>query len=178
MGMTQVPVELWLDALHELIHMDQKWIPDNPECSLYIRPFMFATDRFIGIRMTEFFKFMIITSPAGHYYAKPVKVVASDKYVRAFPGGVGFAKAAGNYGATMFPLKEAQQKGFDQVLWTDGIEHKYAQEIGTMNVFFMIDDVAITPDLDGTILDGVTRDRHDTIAEKLWRACRRAQNFA
>jgi branched-chain amino acid aminotransferase len=158
MGMEPIPLELWLDALHELIHIDQQWIPDQPSCSLYIRPFMFATDRFIGIRPTEFFKFIIITSPAGNYYSKPVKVIASEKYVRAFPGGVGFAKAAGNYGATMLPLKEAQHQGFDQVLWTDGIEHKYAQEIGTMNVFFIIDDVAITPDLDGTILDGVTRD--------------------
>lgn len=158
MGMSEIPVELWLDALHELINIDQEWIPEEPGCSLYVRPFMFATDKFIGIRPTEFFKFIIITSPAGYYYSKPVKVIASDHYVRAFQGGVGFAKAAGNYGATMLPLKEAQQQGFDQVLWTDGLEHKYAQEIGTMNVFFMIDDVAVTPDLDGTILDGVTRD--------------------
>src|SRR4030095_16609289 len=133
-------------------------MPQQKGCSLYVRPFMFAMDRFIGIRPTEFFKFIIITSPTATYYPKPVKVIASEKYVRAFPGGVGFAKAAGNYGATMLPLKEAHQQGFDQVLWTDGIEHKYAQEIGTMNVFFIIDDVAVTPTLDGTILDGVTRD--------------------
>lgn len=158
MGMSEIPLELWLDALHELIYIDQDWIPAEPSCSLYVRPFMFATDRFIGIRPTEFFKFIIITSPAGHYYPKPVKVIVADEYVRAFPGGVGYAKAAGNYGATMLPLKEAQLKGFDQVLWTDGIEHKYVQEIGTMNVFFIIDDTAVTPDLDGTILDGVTRD--------------------
>lgn len=158
MGMSEIPQELWLDALHELISLDQEWIPEEEGCSLYVRPFMFATDRFIGIRPTEFFKFIIITSPAGFYYAKPVKVIASDHYVRAFQGGVGFAKAAGNYGATMLPLKEAQQQGFDQVLWTDGLEHKYAQEIGTMNVFFMLDGVAVTPELDGTILDGITRD--------------------
>jgi branched-chain amino acid aminotransferase len=119
---------------------------------------MFAMDRFIGVRPTEFFKFIIITSPAGLYYPKPVKVMTTQKYVRAFPGGVGFAKAAGNYGASMLPLKEAIEKGFEQILWTDGNEHKYIQEIGTMNVFFVIDGVAITPDLDGTILDGVTRD--------------------
>jgi branched-chain amino acid aminotransferase len=158
MAMAPIPLELWLDALNELIYIDQDWIPEDPGCSLYIRPFMFATDRFIGIRPTEFFKFIIITSPAGNYYTKPVKVIVSDHFVRAFAGGVGFAKAAGNYGATMLPLKEAQLKGFDQVLWTDGNEHKYAQEIGTMNVFFIIDGIAITPDLDGTILDGVTRD--------------------
>jgi branched-chain amino acid aminotransferase len=158
MAMPEVPLELWLDALHELVHMDQDWIPKQKGCSLYVRPFMFAMDRFIGVRPTEFFKFIIITSPAGLYYPKPVKVMTTSKYVRAFPGGVGFAKAAGNYGASMLPLKEAIEKGFEQILWTDGNEHKYIQEIGTMNVFFVIDGVAITPDLDGTILDGVTRD--------------------
>ncbi len=158
MAMPEVPLQLWLDSLHELVHMDQDWIPQEQGCSLYIRPFMFAMDKFIGVRPTEYFKFIIITSPAGLYYPKPVKVMTSDKYVRAFPGGVGFAKAAGNYGASMLPLREAIEKGFEQILWTDGNEHKYIQEIGTMNVFFVIDGVAITPDLDGTILDGVTRD--------------------
>ena len=157
MGMATMPLELWLDALHELVFLDQDWIPQKEGCSLYIRPFMFATDRFIGIRRTEFFKFIIITSPSSTYYAKAVKVLVSENYVRAFPGGVGFAKAAGNYGATMLPLIEAQQQGFDQVLWTNNDGPKFAQEIGTMNVFFIIDGVAVTPELDGTILDGVTR---------------------
>ncbi len=158
MAMPAVPEELWHDSLHELIYMDQDWIPQEKGCSLYIRPFMFAMDRFIGVRPTEMFKFIIITSPAGLYYPKPVKVMTTDKYVRAFPGGVGYAKAAGNYGASMLPLREALENGFDQILWTDGIEHKYIHEMGTMNVFFVIDGVAITPDLDGMILDGVTRD--------------------
>jgi len=158
MAMPEVPMELWLDALNELVWMDQDWIPNKFGCSLYLRPFMFAMDRFIGVRPTEMFKFIIINSPAGLYYPKPVRVIVSDKYVRAFPGGVGFAKAAGNYGAAMLPLKEAIAAGFDQVLWTDGIEHKYLHEIGTMNIFVVIDDVAITPNLDGQILDGVTRD--------------------
>jgi len=158
MAMPQVPHELFHDALNELVYMDQDWIPTEKGYSLYLRPFMFATDRFIGVRPTELFKFIIITSPSGLYYPKPVKVVTFQKYVRAFPGGVGFAKAAGNYGASMLPLKEAMDAGFDQVLWTDGYEHKYIEEIGTMNVFFVIDNVAITPSLDGTILDGVTRD--------------------
>jgi len=158
MAMPAVPEALWHDALNELIYMDQEWIPQEKGCSLYIRPFMFAMDRFIGVRPTEMFKFIIITSPAGLYYPKPVKVMTTEKYVRAFPGGVGFAKAAGNYGATMLPLREALDHGFDQILWTDGVEHKYIHEMGTMNVFFVIDDVAITPDLDGMILDGVTRD--------------------
>ncbi|MCS6991611.1 MAG: branched-chain amino acid aminotransferase [Chitinophagales bacterium] len=158
MAMPQVPEALWHDALHELIWLDRAWIPSQQGASLYVRPFMFATDRFIGIRPTEYFKFIIITSPAGLYYARPVKVLTMEKYVRAFPGGTGYAKAAGNYGATMLPLREALQHGYDQVLWLDGIEHRYIQEIGTMNVFFVIDDVVITPELDGTILEGVTRD--------------------
>ncbi len=158
MAMPPVPLDLWMDALNELIFMDQEWIPQQKGSSLYVRPFMFAMDRFIGVRPTEFFKFIIITSPAGLYYQKPVKVMTTQKYVRAFPGGVGFAKAAGNYGACMLPLREANEKGFEQILWTEGIEHQYIQEIGTMNVFFVIDGVAITPELDGTILDGVTRD--------------------
>jgi branched-chain amino acid aminotransferase len=158
MAMPSVPYDLWHDALHELVHMDQEWIPSSPGTSLYLRPFMFAMDRFIGVRPTEMFKFIIITSPAGLYYPKPVKVVTSQKYVRAFPGGVGFAKAAGNYGASMLPLREAMEAGYDQVLWTDGFEHQYLEEIGTMNVFVVINGVAITPALEGTILDGVTRD--------------------
>lgn len=158
MAMPEIPLELWLDALNELVFLDQAWIPSKKGCSLYVRPFMFAMDRFIGVRPTEFFKFIIITSPAGLYYPKPVKVMTTQKYVRAFPGGVGFAKAAGNYGASMLPLKEAIENGFEQILWTDGNEHKYIQEIGTMNVFFVIDNIAITPELDGTILDGITRD--------------------
>jgi len=158
MAMPEIPIELWLDSLHELIYLDQEWIPREPGCSLYIRPMMFAMDRFIGVRPAEQFKFIIITSPSGLYYPKPVKVMTTQKYVRAFEGGVGFAKAAGNYGATMMPFKEAIANGFDQILWTDGAEHKYIHEMGTMNVFFVIDNVAITPSLDGTILDGVTRD--------------------
>jgi branched-chain amino acid aminotransferase len=158
MAMPSVPEELWHDALNELVSMDTDWIPQEKGCSLYLRPFMFATDRFIGVRPTEMFKFIIITSPAGLYYPKPVKVMTTSKYVRAFPGGVGFAKAAGNYGATMLPLREALERGYDQVLWTDGVEHRWIHEIGTMNVFFVIDGVALTPDLDGTILAGVTRE--------------------
>ena len=157
MGMPEIPAEIFNNALHELLLLDQKWIPDAEGSSLYIRPFMFAADEFIGIRPTVKFKFVIICSPAGLYYSKPVRVLVSDEYVRAFPGGVGFAKAAGNYGACMLPLQEAQTKGFDQVLWMDGIEQKYVEEIGTMNVFFMMDGKLVTPELDGTILDGVTR---------------------
>ena len=159
MGMPAIPEKLFTEALHGLVAVDRDWIPTDAGSSLYIRPFMMATDEFIGIRPTEKFQFIIITSPSQAYYNRPVKVITYDKYVRAFKGGVGYAKAAGNYGGTMQPLREAIAAGYDQVLWLDGLEHRYAEEIGSMNVFFVIDNVFITPALDeGTILDGVTRD--------------------
>jgi branched-chain amino acid aminotransferase len=126
-----------------------------------------AMDEFIGVKPAEKFLFYIILSPSEIYYTKPVKVMTTQNYVRAFAGGTGFAKAAGNYGGAMQPLKEARAAGYDQILWLDGIEFKYAEEIGTMNVFFVIDDVLITPELDGTILDGVTRDSVIHLAKHL-----------
>ncbi len=166
MGMPEVPEELYMSALRELIHLDRNWIPSGEGYSLYIRPFMMATDEFIGIRPTERFSFIIICSPAQPYYNKPVRVMTFEKYVRAFPGSVGFAKAAGNYGSSMLPLREAIKNGYDQVLWLDGFEHRYAEEIGTMNVFFMIDEVIVTPSLSqGTILNGITRDSIITLAK-------------
>jgi len=159
MAMPEIPESLFMDGLRELISLDRDWIPSGENTSLYIRPFMFAVDEFIGVRPAEKFTFMIITSPAGPYYAKPVSIFVQDKYVRAFPGGTGYIKSAGNYGMCMQPTQEIREKGYDQILWTDGFEHKYVQEIGTMNVFFVIGDKVITPDLEqGTILSGVTRD--------------------
>lgn len=158
MAMPAVPEELFVEGLQQLVDLDRDWIPDADGASLYIRPFMFATDEFIGVKPAEKFTFMIITSPAGLYYSKPVSIYVHDKYVRAFPGGIGFTKAAGNYGATMFPVSEIREKGYDQILWMDGLEHKYVQEIGTMNVFFVIGDKVITPNLSETILEGITRD--------------------
>lgn len=158
MDMPPVPEEIFIDGLKELINMDAQWVPEKDGTSLYIRPFMLATDEFIGVRSSETYEFLIITSPAGVYYDKPVRIYVQDKYTRAAKGGIGFTKAAGNYGASMLPSKEVKKMGYDQVLWTDAIEHKYVQEIGTMNVFFIVDGVALTPDLnDGTILAGVTR---------------------
>src|SRR5579862_1659776 len=116
MGMPDVPAELFIPAIKALVEVDKDWIPTNEGSSLYIRPFMIAMDEHIGVKPTTEFQFMIITSPCGPYFTKPVKVLVADNYVRAFPGGTGFAKAAGNYGATMMPLKEAQIKGFDQIL--------------------------------------------------------------
>src|SRR5690606_25340330 len=134
------------------------WIPNEADTSLYIRPFMFATDEFLGVRSSLTYKFMIICSPAGPYYNKPVSIYVQNSYVRAVKGGIGFTKAAGNYGASMFPTAEVRKMGYDQILWTDAIEHKYVQEIGTMNVFFRIGDTMLTPNLSDTILEGITRD--------------------
>ena len=159
MQMPQVPEEIFMEGLKALIKLDEKWIPSKEEHSLYIRPFMFSSDEMIGVKPSDKYKFMIILSPTGPYYNTPMRIYVEEQYVRAVPGGVGYAKAAGNYGAAMFATAEAKKKGYDQVLWTDAFEHKYVQECGTMNVFFIIGNTAITPDLQaGTILAGVTRD--------------------
>jgi branched-chain amino acid aminotransferase len=159
MAMPHVPEELFMEGLRRLVDLDRDWIPTGDGTSLYLRPFMIATDEFIGVRPAEKFTFLVITSPAGPYYAKPVSIFVQDQYVRAFPGGVGYTKCAGNYGLSMYPTQQIRKMGYDQILWTDGTNHKDVQEIGTMNVFFVIGDKAITPDLaGGTILEGVTRD--------------------
>lgn len=159
MQMPQVPEHIFMEGMKMLINMDKNWIPNKEDHALYIRPFMFSSDEMIGVRPSEKYKFMIILSPTGPYYSTPMRIYVEEQYVRAVPGGIGYAKAAGNYGAAMFATAEAKKKGYDQVLWTDAYEHKYVQECGTMNVFFIIGNTAITPDLEaGTILAGVTRD--------------------
>ncbi len=159
MAMPQVPEEIFMEGMRLLIEIDKNWIPDKKDHSLYIRPFMFSSDEMIGVRPSDKYKFLIILSPTGPYYAAPMSINVEEKYVRAVPGGVGYAKAAGNYGGAMYATVQAKLKGYDQVLWTDAIEHKYVQECGVMNVFFIIGNTAITPDLkEGTILAGVTRD--------------------
>ncbi len=159
MAMPGVPQDIFIDGMRELVNLDRDWVPTGADTSLYIRPFMLAVDEFIGVRPAEKFMFIIITSPAGPYYNKPVSIYVQDKYVRAFPGGIGFTKAAGNYGMSMYPTMQIKKMGYDQILWTDGFEHKYVQEIGTMNVFFVIGDTVITPDVtQDTILEGVTRE--------------------
>jgi len=163
MGMPAIPEELFMEGMRQLIELDQDWIPSADRTSLYIRPFMMAIDEFIGIKPTTKFRFMIITSPAGPYYAEPVSIYVDEQYVRAFPGGVGYTKAAGNYGGSMYPMTEVRKKGFHQILWLDGIEHKYVQEIGTMNVFFVLGDKVVTTELSDTILEGITRDSVITI---------------
>lgn len=158
MQMPSVPEEIFMEGMRQLISIDRKWIPSKTDHSLYIRPFMFSTDELIGVRPSEMYKFMIILSPSGPYYSAPMRIHVEEQYVRASPGGVGYAKAAGNYGAAMYATAQARKHGYDQVLWMDALERKYVQECGTMNVFFIIDNTAITPSLEqGTILNGVTR---------------------
>jgi branched-chain amino acid aminotransferase len=168
MQMPTVPEELFMEGMRKLIELDKNWIPSRPDHSLYIRPFMFSSDELIGVRPSDNYKFMIILSPTGPYYAAPMRIYVEERYSRAAPGGVGFAKAAGNYGAAMLATAEAKRKGYDQVLWMDANEHKYVQEIGTMNVFFVIGKKAITPDLEQeTILEGVTRQSAITLLKEM-----------
>lgn len=164
MEMPAVPEDIFMEGMRQLIELDKNWIPNKPDHALYIRPFMFSSEEVIGVKPSDTYKFMIILSPTGPYYSKPMRIYAEEKFTRAAPGGVGFAKVAGNYGSSMLATAEARKKGYDQVLWTDAFEHKYAEEIGTMNVFFVIDGKAVTPDLStGTILDGITRKSAITI---------------
>jgi branched-chain amino acid aminotransferase len=159
MQMPVVPEEIFMEGLRLLIDIERNWIPDLPNHALYIRPFMFASDEAIGVKPSSKYKFLIILSPTGPYYATPMRIYVEEKYVRAVEGGFGFAKAAGNYAGALLASAEAHKLGFDQVLWMDAFEHKYVQECGTMNVFFIIGNKAITPGLEsGTILEGVTRD--------------------
>lgn len=153
-----VPETLFMKALTELIKLDSSWVPSSPDTALYIRPFVFGTDDYIGIRPSQNFRFMIITCPVGSYYSEPVNVKIETEYSRAFEGGTGFAKAGGNYAASLYPAKLAQEKGFHQLIWTDSKNHEYIEESGTMNVMFVINNTLITAPTSGTILKGITRD--------------------
>ena len=168
MEMPEIPEEIFVEGMKQLVKLDEDWIPNKPDHALYIRPFMFSTDETIGVKAASKYKFMIILSPTGPYYSSPMRIYVEENYVRAAQGGVGFAKAAGNYGAAMFPTAEAKRKGYDQILWMDALEHKYVQECGTMNVFFIIGNKAITPGLEqGTILAGVTRNSVIQLLEEI-----------
>jgi len=159
MQMPAVPEWLFMEGMKQLIAVDKGWIPSLPDHSLYIRPFMIATDPFLGVRPSTTYKFMILLGPSGPYFSAPMKIVIEEKYTRAAPGGVGYAKNGGNYGGSLYPVELAKKRGFDQILWTDAFEHKYVEEVGVMNVMFVIDGKVITPSLErGTVLKGVTRD--------------------
>ena len=157
----EIPEELFLEALKELVKLEADWIPTKPGTSLYIRPFVIATDPFLGVRPSNTYKFMIILSPVGAYYASglnPVKIWIEDEYVRAVRGVIGEAKTGGNYAASLASQVKAHDEGYSQVLWLDGIHRKYIEEVGAMNIFFKINGTVITPALNGSILPGVTRD--------------------
>ncbi len=158
MCMPEFPADLFVEALSQLVYLDKNWIPAGEDSSLYIRPVMIATDEFVGVRSSNSFKLMIMNLPSGPYYSKPVSLLVEERYVRAVRGGVGEAKAAGNYGASLYPTKLARDKDYDQVMWMDAHEFKYIQEVGTMNIFFVLKDRILTPNLSGTILRGITRD--------------------
>lgn len=156
-----IDVDDMVEAIKAVVKMDRDWIPEAEGTSLYIRPFIIATDPYLGVRPSNTYKFMIILCPVGAYYPEgidPVKIYVENKYVRAVKGGIGFAKTPGNYAASLKAQMEAQAKGYTQVLWLDGVERKYIEEVGTMNVFFKIDGEVITPALEGSILAGITRD--------------------
>lgn len=168
MCIPEVPEEIFMEGLMTLLDLDRAWIPNKPGYSLYIRPFVFATDDYIGVRPSEKYKFMIFTCPVGNYYSKPVAVKVEQKYTRAIEGGTGQAKASGNYAGSLYPALLAQREGYDQLLWTDGKTHQFIEESGTMNVMFMINDTIITaPTHTGTILKGITRDSVLSIAKEM-----------
>jgi branched-chain amino acid aminotransferase len=158
MCMAPVPEDLYIESLRALLDLERAWIPKAPGSSLYIRPFLFSADEFIGIRPSLDFTYMIILSPVGAYYSAPVKVKIETHFTRAVEGGTGYAKTGGNYGGAIYPAKLAQEQGYHQLIWTDGKKHEYVEESGTMNVMFVIDDMLITPSLSDSILPGITRD--------------------
>ncbi|MGI6560126.1 MAG: branched-chain amino acid aminotransferase [Saccharofermentanales bacterium] len=152
--------ELVLRGLKKLIDIERDWVPHQSDSSLYIRPFVFADEFFLGVHASNSYQFIIILSPSGPYYSSgldPVKIYVEEKFVRAVPGGMGEAKTGGNYAVSLIGQVEAEAKGYSQVLWLDGIERKYIEEVGAMNIFFVIEDKIITPELNGSILAGITR---------------------
>lgn len=167
MCMPEIPEELFYDGLKQLLEVDNDWIPTQEDSSLYIRPFMFATDEYIGVKPSDTYKFIIFTTPVGSYYSEPVRVKVESHFTRSASGGVGFAKAAGNYAASLYPAKLAQEQGYHQLVWTDHTEHKYIEESGTMNIMFIIGDTLVTPPTSDTILAGITRDSVLTLAKDL-----------
>lgn len=168
MCMAELPEDYFMEALLTLLDIDQSWVSGKEGHSLYIRPFMFATEAFLGVKPSDQYRFMIFSSPVGNYYQGAIKVKVEPFYTRAAVGGTGTAKAAGNYAAALYPAKLGQDEGYRQLVWTDAKEHQYIEESGTMNIFFFMDGKLITPDLSsGTILSGITRDSVITIA-KSW----------
>ncbi|MER7729408.1 branched-chain amino acid aminotransferase [Streptomyces erythrochromogenes] len=170
MAMPELPVELFIEACDALIKQDRAWVPDSGEASLYLRPFMFASEVGLGVRPANEFLFIVIASPAGAYFpggVKPVSVWLSEDYVRAVKGGTGAAKTGGNYAASLVAQAQAAAHGCDQVVWLDAVEHRWIEEMGGMNLYFVYGDRIVTPELTGSLLPGITRDSLLTIARDL-----------
>ena len=160
MCLPQIDEKLFMEALETLVRIDESWVPSAPDTSLYLRPFLFGNDPFLGVHTVQTAEFLIIASPVGSYYKEglqPVSIMIETEDVRAVRGGTGYAKCGGNYGASFRAGKKAEEKGYSQVLWLDGVERKYIEEVGAMNVMFQIGDEIVTPALTGSILPGVTR---------------------
>lgn len=160
MCMPVIEPDMWLEAVRRLVDIDRDWVPHDPGMSLYIRPFIFATEAHLGARASREYSFMVVLSPVGSYYPtgmKPVKIHVEKHYVRAVRGGTGTAKCGGNYAGALKAQGEAGKDGYQQVLWLDGVEQRYIEEVGAMNVFFKIGDTVVTPRLQGSILPGITR---------------------
>ena len=162
--MPQLSFELFSEGIKQLVMLDSAWVPKAPGTSLYIRPFMIATEERFGVKISEEYKFIIFAGPVGVYYTKQLKVKIEDTFIRAAKGGTGYAKCGGNYGASFYPTQLANSQGFDQVIWTDGSPELNIEESGTMNIIFVMDGVVTTPPLSDSILDGITRDSFLAIA--------------
>jgi len=170
LALPEVPPELFLQGLEELVRLERDWVPAAEGASLYIRPVLIATEAALGVKPAREYRFFIILSPVGAYYAsgfKPVRILVEDRLVRAAPGGTGEAKTGGNYAASLIAGREATKCGFNQVLWLDAIQHRFVEEVGAMNIFFIIDGCLVTPSLSGSFLDGITRDSIVNLAPTL-----------
>lgn len=166
MSMAAIPQEIFMQGIAALLEIDEKWIPSQEGYSLYIRPVMYATDPYLGVRASDSYTFALLTTPTGPYYSGALKVKIETEYTRADDGGVGYAKTAGNYARSLYPFAEAMKDGFDQLIWTDSASHEFIEEAGTANLIFVIDGKLVTPSVRSTVLDGVTRDTIIQLARK------------
>jgi branched-chain amino acid aminotransferase len=167
--MPKMDPDMYCEALNAIVSLDRDWVPHAPGTSLVLRPAMIAIDKNLGVHPAKNYLFFIICSPSGAYFKNgmaPVSIYVEEEMIRAAPGGTGYAKCGGNYAGSMLASERVEEKGYDQVLWLDGIEHKYIAEVGSMNIMFVIDDTIVTAPLDGTILPGVTRDSILTLAKE------------
>ncbi|HET8828572.1 MAG TPA: branched-chain amino acid aminotransferase [Pelobium sp.] len=166
MCMPALPEELFIQSIAAVVDIDRDWVPNKKDYTLYIRPFMFATDPYLGVAPSTTYKFMVLLCPTGQYFSKNLSVKIETEYTRSAEGGFGYAKAAGNYAGSLYPGKKALEQGFDQILWTDAKAHEYVEEMGAANAMFIIDGKLVTPSTRDTILDGVTRDSIITLAKE------------